>query len=630
MIGPTLERIPDERWTYAVEDVGARPAAPNNGVPCVPESCEPPDPERATIRGIRACTVEGIVRFRTNWLLGLVVILSGIQPACGGGAASIAPAPAAPAALQTTPLDCSADGHDWPMYGQNVCNTRAVTGGPIGPKTAAQLRVKWTFEAAGDVSATPAVVAGQVYVPDWGGMIHRIDAATGKASWSKSVAAIAGIPADASPSPAGGGGSAPAASDVPAPVVSRVTPVVFGDSVIFGLSRGSSTSLQSFAIVVAVDRATGALKWQTKVDAHPAAVITSSPVIQDGHVYVGVSSGEEWFATLPGYPCCTFRGSVAALDATTGKLLWKTYTIDDSAYYQADGKTPSGFAGAAVWAGTPTVDRKRHSLYVTTGNNYSTPKGVTALPAGDHVESIMALDLDSGAVKWSRRVTTGDRFTIADFLTDPKAGGPDWDFGSGANLFQATIGGHTRDVVGAGQKSGIYWAVDPDSGEVLWQTQVGPGGHLGGIQWGPAVDGAHVYVGVNDEFGAAYTLGGKGSQAGQTASTGSWAALDPSSGEIRWQVANPAMREPLNLASVNGPLAVANGVVFAGSMDAQGTMFAFDGQTGTVLWSFHSGGTVYGGPAIADGIVYWGSGYPASRLRFGTPSHKLYAFHLGL
>jgi len=564
------------------------------------------------------------VNIRVGSVVGLVALLPAFHLACHEGG----PPAAAPAAPPTA-LDCSGDGRDWPMYGQNVCNTRSARGGPLGPSTAAKLKVKWTFEAAGDVSATPAVVAGQLYVPDWGGMLHRIDAATGKAVWSKPVAAIAGVRLDPSPPPPAGAAPPPPVPDLPAPVISRATPIVTGDSVVFGLNRGSSTAPQSFAIVVAADRETGALKWQTTLDLHPSAVITSSPVIDGDRIYVGVASGEEWFATIKGYPCCSFRGSVSALDAKTGKVLWKTYTIDDSAYYQADGKTPTGFAGAAVWGGTPTVDRKRHSLYVTTGNNYSAPKGVADLPPGNHVESILALDLGTGAVKWARRVTTGDRFTIADFLIDPKSGGPDWDFGSGANLFQAAIGGKTRDVVGAGQKSGIYWAVDPDSGEVFWKTQVGPGGHLGGIQWGPAVDGSHVYVGVNDEFGEPYALGGKGPQAGQTANTGSWAALDPSTGQIEWQLADPAMRQPLNMASVNGPLAAVNGVVFAGSMDAQGTMFAFDGQTGAVLWSFPSGGTVYGGPAIADSVVYWGSGYPASRLRFGTPSRKLYAFEVG-
>ena len=210
----------------------------------------------------------------------------------------------------------------------------------------------------------------------------------------------------------------------------------------------------------------------------------------------------------------------------------------------------------------------------------------------------------------------------------PPRGGPDYDFGSGANLFPARIHGAWRDVVGAGQKSGVYWALDPDTGNVLWNTAVGPGGHLGGIHWGTAVDGKRVYVGVNDNYGTPYVLGGAGAQAGQTTTAGSWAALDPATGTIEWQVANPALSQPLGGANVNGPVSTVNGVVFGGSMDATGTMFALDGSTGAVLWSFQSGGTVYGGPAIADGVVYWGNGYPSGRLLFGTPGGTLFAFQI--
>jgi polyvinyl alcohol dehydrogenase (cytochrome) len=518
-------------------------------------------------------------------------------------------------------LDCGAD-ESWPMFGQNLCNTRSASNmGPLNKNTASKLAVKWKFQAAGDISATPAVVGGDVYVPDWGGMLNKINVGTGKADWSVSIGAlIAG--SDAGPGP----------NDTPAPIIARDTPVVTNDSVIFGV--GSTGFPKSLAIVAAVDRTTGALKWQTQVEAHPSAVITSSPVLDRGKVYVGVASVEEYLAALPlrnppvPYTCCSFRGSVVALDAGTGKILWKTYTIEDSAYFNSDGKTPSGYSGVGVWS-TPTVDRGRNSLFITTGNNYSQPQGAGALPPGDHVESILSLDMGTGAIKWSQRMTPGDVWNYYILFTQgPSGGGPDWDFGIGANLFQTSLNGVQRDILGAGQKSGIYWAVDPDSGNVLWNQQVGPGGHLGGIHWGTAVDGKHVYVGVNDEAGSPYTIGGTGPQAGQQTSVGSWAALNPSTGDIQWQVANPTMTAPVNLVSVNGPVSAANGVMFGGSMDTKGTMFAFDGDTGAVLWSFASGATVYGGPAIADGVVYWGNGYPYSRIQFGTPGGTLYAFQV--
>ena len=207
---------------------------------------------------------------------------------------------------------------------------------------------------------------------------------------------------------------------------------------------------------------------------------------------------------------------------------------------------PAGYAGAAVWSGVPTVDRKRKRLYVTTGNNYVMPNGVSAAPAGDHVESVLALDMTTGAILWSHAMTTEDVWTFTN-----EAGG-DFDMGCGANLFQASVGGVTKDLVGAGQKSGLYWVLDAETGTLVWKTQTGPGGHLGGIQWGTAVDGSHVYFGVNDTDGSMYALAGKGSQAGQMVGVGSWGALDPTSGDVLWQIANPAMTRPTGARASTG------------------------------------------------------------------------------
>jgi polyvinyl alcohol dehydrogenase (cytochrome) len=519
--------------------------------------------------------------------------------------------------------DCQAAA-DWPMFGQNICNTRSAPDSGLNANNVSKLGVKWKFQAAGDISATPAVTGGELFVPDWGGMLNKINASTGQLIWSVSVGSvIAG-------SDAGAG-----ANDAPAPIVSRDTPIVTDTSVIFGVDRGPSIgTAQSLAIVASVDRKTGALQWQTQVDAHPTAHITSSPVLDRGRIYIGVSSDEEFYTALPyyfniPYPCCSFRGSAVALDASTGKVLWKTYTIEDSAYFS--GTSLSGYAGAPVWS-TPTIDRLRNSVYITTGNNYSAPSNDGALPAGDHLESVLSLDLDTGAIKWAQRMSPGDVWNLLTYVVNGvHSGGPDWDFGSSANLFRTSINGATQQVLGAGQKSGTYWALNPDTGGILWSTSVGPGGHLGGIHWGPAIDKNqnHIYFGVNDEFGTPYTLGGSGPQAGKQTSVGSWGALDPSTGSIQWQVANSTMTAPSGGTSVNGALAAANGVVFGGSMDNNGTMFAFDGNTGAVLWSYQSGATVYGGPAIdSNGVVYWGNGYPHGRLLFGTPGGTLYAFQV--
>jgi polyvinyl alcohol dehydrogenase (cytochrome) len=508
------------------------------------------------------------------------------------------------------PLDCAIDGRNWPMYGQNICNTRSSVSTALTPANVGKLAVKWKVAAAGDVSATPAVVDGQIYVPDWGGMVSRIDAASGTVVWTRSVGQLLSPSNDAGADDSGDASAGPRSSSVP---VARGTPVVSGSLVIFGQASAP-------AIMFALDENDGRLVWQTALDTHPYSVIASSPALDNGVLYVGVSSGEEAADLFGdgGYQY-TFRGSVAALDPATGRVLWQTPMIDDDVYYRPD-KSPAGYAGAAVWSGTPTVDRNRQQVYVTTGNNYAVPPTLEGgtLPTGDRLESIVALDLHTGHVKWSRRMTTGDVWTFRTFHN------ADWDFGCGANLFHTTIDGVPHDVVGAGQKSGVYWAVDADTGAVLWKTQVGPGGHFGGIHWGTAVDGTGIYVGVNDESGTAYTLGGKGPQAGKQTTVGSWAALDPATGTILWQIANPTMTAPIAGASVNGPVTVVNGVVFVGSMDDAGTMLALEASTGKVLWTFQSGGSVYGAPAIVDGVLYWGSGYP-KRLLFGTEGKALYA-----
>src|SRR5262249_45152843 len=211
----------------------------------------------------------------------------------------------------TSALDCSDDNADWPMWGQNVCNTRVQKTTSISPKTAPQLKLKWSFDAAGDVSATPAVVAGSVYVPDWGGNLNRIDAASGMAIWSKNVGTLANF-VDSKQKPITG-------------LISRTTPVISENNVIIGTQRNAPqivTDQRPNAFLIAVDKDSGAVVWNPPLhEGHNAAVITGSPVLDGTRLYVGVSSLEEAFGIVPTYHCCSFRGSVAAVDATTGKLL---------------------------------------------------------------------------------------------------------------------------------------------------------------------------------------------------------------------------------------------------------------------------------------------------------------------
>jgi polyvinyl alcohol dehydrogenase (cytochrome) len=379
--------------------------------------------------------------------------------------------------------------------------------------------------------------------------------------------------------------------------------------------------------VFAVDRHTGALVWSTQVDTDPAAVITSSPAVYGGVAYLGISSKGE--AGGPG----TFRGAVIALDAATGTLLWKTYTVPSN-NGNSDSNKPGYYSGNAVWSSTPVIDPRRGLLYVGTGNNYTVPAGVCTAPgqtgctqpaAGDYLDSILALKLSDGAVAWADHTLDTDLWTV------PQPSGPDFDFGAGPNLFTTRdpVTGRARQLLGIGQKSGVYWAVDPATGTVAWQTVVGPAGKggNGGIEYGTATDGRRVYAAEGDTARIPYTLGGSGPYAGQVVTGGSWAALDPATGKILWQTPDP--HGDFDTSYVTA----ANGVIYAGSLAAAGTdMYALDAATGTILWSFASGGSVTGGAAIADGSVYWGSGYCGTACLGSAPvtnNNKVYAFGLG-
>jgi polyvinyl alcohol dehydrogenase (cytochrome) len=331
--------------------------------------------------------------------------------------------------------------------------------------------------------------------------------------------------------------------------------------------------------------------------------MTGSPVIDHGVAYVGLSSGEE---AVPGISF-DFRGSVVALDLRTGRLIWRRYMV------------PPGYTGGAVWGSAPVVDHKTGLLYVATGNNYSVPPGVCvsagqtacAPPAADdYFDAIVGLDLRSGAVRWAAK-------TISSDVTEGP--GPDYDFGSSPNLYTTVIDGRPTDLLGIGQKSGIYWALDPANGRVVWKTQVGAGGEVGGIMWGSATDGRRVYVAISDYFHTPYTIisaTGKLS----TIDGGSWSALDAGTGRILWQTPDPQGAADIGFVSA------ADGVVYGGSAAPAGnTMYALDASDGRIAWAFASGSSVVSGAAIVDGIVYWGTG---DYIPGTTAGDTLYAFSL--
>lgn len=512
--------------------------------------------------------------------------VAGATAACSGPATSAAPASQA-----------SVSG-SWPTAGYDIGDTRDASGEHIiGPGNASRLTTAWNITAAGQVATTPAVDGGVVYFPDSGGTLWAVAGDGGRVLWSHEVSDYTGI----------------------AGAFSRTSPFIDGNELVLG-----ATTAGHGAYVFAVDRRTGRFLWRTQVDAHPAAITTGSPVFYRGVAYEGVSSAEEAFAAESGYHCCTFRGSVVALNAKTGRLLWKAYTV------------PKGYSGGGVWGSTPAIDPADNLLYIGTGNNYSVPAGVCTAPgekgcapptADDHFDSILALDLRTGAIRWSGPTLTSD--VNNDACTVHASCGPDSDFGSGPNLFRLPSG---RQLLGIGQKTGVYWALNPVTGTVVWHTKVGPAGAYGGVLWGSATDGRHIYVAIADFEGKLYQITSASGRASTTGG-GSWAALDAATGKILWQVADPQQAADL------GYVSTANGLVYAGSTaDTGNDMYVLDAATGTILWRFASGGPVVSGAAIVGGTVYWGSGYStlATRCPNGTyaievckgSGDKMYAFRL--
>jgi polyvinyl alcohol dehydrogenase (cytochrome) len=491
---------------------------------------------------------------------------------------------------------------DWPMFGQNISNSGGnPTESSISASNVGQLKTKWTFTTGGDVSARAAVVNGLAYFPDWGGNLWALNANNGKLVWSHQLSDY-GLGANTH---------------------SRTSPAVIGGVVYVGTQEG--------AFLLAINASTGALIWKTQVETvDPYAMITASPTVYNGVIYTGVASNEEGLAGfLPGFQCCSARGSAVAVNAATGAILWKTYM------------TPVGYSGAGVWGSNPVVDAASGTVFVGTGNNYSHPNdaayltcisnggtAATCSSPDNHVDSIVALNLATGTVKWATKLANWGQqvFGVADgsddwnvscfvppFANCPSNAGPDYDFASAPNLITYQTATGPKTILGAGQKSGNYFALDPATGAMLWQTQVGPGSSLGGMEWGSATDGKRIYVSIANFYGIPTAFG----------SAGSWAALDPATGVILWQRADP------NVAIDLGPLSVANGVLYAPSMAGSATaptMLALDAATGKTLWSFAAGSSVNAGATIVNGIVYWGSGYAHLGIPGYTTNNKFYAF----
>jgi polyvinyl alcohol dehydrogenase (cytochrome) len=481
----------------------------------------------------------------------------------------------------------------WNGWSPSDTNSRYANAAVAGLKASdiPKLKLKWAFNL-GDVTtvrAQPTVVGGRVFLTTAAGVAYSLDAKTGCTYWGFQTAP--GIRSGVSIGEVNG------------------KPAAF-------FAEGGGT-------VDALNAQTGELLWKEKPVEHFAAIATGGPRFYKGVVYQGYSSFEEALGGDPKFHCCTFRGSVVALDANTGKKLWQTFTIPDAPKEtgkSSAGTAQSGPSGAGIWS-TPTIDEKAGVLYVATGDNYSDPATATS-------DAVLAMDLKTGELKWSKQLTSGDTYNNGCAspvkANCPKKGGPDFDFGQPPIL--VSLGGGKRALVIA-QKSGMAYALDPDrNGEVLWRTQAGPGTALGGSQWGSASDGKNLYVAISNP--------GISGEADPKAPGGYRMVLDPrkggglhaidlKTGKIVWETTpEPCVSEKKDCSPAQSAAVTAiPGAVFSGAVD--GHLRAYSTANGKVLWDVntaqefdavnggkaHGGSMDVGGPAVVGGMVFVNSGY---------------------
>ena len=515
---------------------------------------------------------------------------------------------------------------DWPSAGADLSNSRYQSKeSKINANNVGSLQLKWTLDTSGDVQAHPAVDGNYLYFPDSAGWLYKVDKTTGALIWKRQISDYTGLAGDSA----------------------RGTPAVAGNLLILGNLIGRNIPLfgqppapPQPARVFAVDKVTGNPVWSTKVDETDLSYVTQSPIVYKDTAYVGVSAGEELFSAL--VPKAnwnwTFRGSVLALDVKTGAIKWQTFVIPP----RPANWNGNWYSGAGVWGSTGAIDKENNQIFMATGNNTSAPQSAidclktqptasSCLDPANYFDSVIALDLDTGKINWGARGLPNDVYAVAcglsvpglDFVPPffpgiydncpyvnpppdegqpPTKRDPDWDFAQGPMLLGS-------DLVGAGQKSGVFWAFKRKTGQLVWATQVVPGGITGGMQWGSATDDTRIFVASSNS--------GSGKPGGPGPGPGGWRALDRKTGAVIWTTPDPIG------SRAEGAVSAANNVVFGCNL--AGRMYAMDARTGAILWEYNSGGPCNAGASISDGMVYWGSGnfsgFP------GTPK-KVFAFGL--
>jgi polyvinyl alcohol dehydrogenase (cytochrome) len=471
----------------------------------------------------------------------------------------------------------------WNGWGKDLDNTRYQPEPAIRASDVEKLAPKWSYGYQGGTEfGQPTVVDGRLFVAGSAGRVYALDAKTGCTYWTFDA------PTGSRTAIVIGELGVSKRAQLPKKLkrtLAHLDVIKAPSAAFFGDDAGN---------VYALDAQKGTLLWKTQVDAHATARIVGGPILYGDRLYVAVGSTEEKLAATAGYSCCTFRGSVVAMDISSGRIAWKTYTVLQEP--QATRKTSTGVqefapAGAAIYS-SPTVDPKRNVLYVATGaSTTSLEQSLT--------DAIAAFDLGDGKLRWVKQLSRTGELPSSSFTASPV-------------LRTLTTG---NQVLLAAQKSGVVYGLDPDhGGEILWQTRTrtSDGASTGGVAWGIAADYKSVYVADS------------GLLALPANTAGSLSALDLKTGVSRWQTLAP---QPACAAAAadcthaqSQAVTVMPGAAFSGGLD--GHLRAYSTINGKILWDFDtakayqtqngvaaSGGPLdHGGATIVNGIVYINSG----------------------
>jgi polyvinyl alcohol dehydrogenase (cytochrome) len=510
----------------------------------------------------------------------------------------------------------------WNGWSPNsLTNTRyqAAHAADLSPAAASRLQLKWAFGLPGTYSAygQPTIAGGRVLIGSDSGYLYSLDAVTGCVHWS--FQAQAGL---------------------------RSTPMI-------APTKAGSIQMAAFigdirGNVYSIDASSGELLWKISVDPHPLARIMAAVKVYEGRVYVPVANLEETGSAGYDYLCCTSRGILVALDAATGRQIWKTYTISEtpSPRKTSMGVNFMGPSGASVW-GTIALDPKRQAVYLSTGNAFSEPDVGRS-------DAVMAMDMKTGKILWVQQAEHGDVWHNANCSSGPPPAGfpprsaaripaqrsqssgpgqadhrsvparppppphyycpevkenPDWDFSAGVMLVELPNG---KNLVVAGQKSGVVWAFDPDQkGALVWKSDIS----RGEITFGAAADEEYGYFGM------------KG---------GALAAIRLKDGVEQWNIYIDPQPSMESHRGVSAAVSLVPGAVFVCGLD--GTIRAFSTFDGRPLWQYDTtqevktvngvpgkGGSIgSAGAIVVHGMVYVTSGYIG--FQNGQPGNLLLAF----